>query len=190
MTCSRMLVTRDTEPVPESRLSAPCPPVSPPREPRPACLRRGACTVAVGYPQLALTLAFRIQAPLAVAERSEEKKVLGSGSAAALSRESQHPLPCGLLVRTGKAAGKKMEFCVRLNATLLCRLCLCLCLRLCLLNPAHHAPQGPPPLALAALAEDREGAAAAGLSGGSRRSKETFPAGGKRRENKQKTTVP
>ena len=68
---------------------------------------RGACTVAVGYPQLALTLAFRIQAPLAVAERSEEKKVLGSGSAAALSRESQHPLPLRTPGAHGKSSGKK-----------------------------------------------------------------------------------
>ena len=47
-------------------------------------------------------------------------------------------------------------------------------------HPPPRRPKGPQPPALAALAKDREGAAAAGFSGGSGRSKETSPAGGKR----------
>ena len=53
-------------------------------------------------------------------------------------------------------------------------------------HPPPRRPRGPQPPALAALAKDREGAAAAGLSGGSGRSKETSPAGRKRRVKKKK----
>ena len=53
-------------------------------------------------------------------------------------------------------------------------------------HPPPRRPRGPQPPALAALAKDREGAAAAGFSGGSGRSKEISPAAGGKRPVKKK----